>query len=175
MQKPCFLVGFMGSGKTYLGQRLAALLALPFVDLDACIEAQERQTIASIFSSLGEPAFRQLEQQCLFNIPTDIPQVVATGGGTPCFHENMAWMNQVGVTIYLQTPVPVLAARLRLDAHTRPLLQGIGEQELEGHIAQILSRRAPYYEQAQIIAPFNDREILFLQQLVSSIRQLEQA
>jgi len=156
MDKTCFLIGFMGSGKTYQGVRLAKHLNIPFVDLDARIEAGERQAIQAIFEHQGEAEFRRLEQRYLHELASEGPTVVATGGGTPCFFDNMDWMNAHGITVFLQTSVPVLAARLRPDPTVRPLLAGVPENQLENHIARLLEHRLPFYSKAKVVVENSD-------------------
>lgn len=151
MDKTCFLIGFMGSGKTYQGIRLAKCLGVPFVDLDEHIEINERRTIAMIFEQQGEAAFRRIERRYLHELEHYAPCVVATGGGTPCFFDNMDWMNAHGTTIFLKTPMAVLVARLRADPGARPLLAGVPEDQLVNHIAHLLEQRAPYYSMAKVV------------------------
>lgn len=140
----------MGAGKTYWGMRLAAWCSVPFVDLDVAIESGEGATVGALFGQHSEAGFRELERRYLQQmVVSPSPFVVATGGGTPCFFDNMAWMNQHGVTIYLKTPVDILAARLRLDKTVRPLLQGVADGELEQYIEQLIRQREPFYTRAQ--------------------------
>lgn len=169
MRATCFLIGFMGSGKTYWGERLSKRLGVPFVDLDAIIEAAAGQSIAAIFAQADEAHFRRLEKKHLREQADSPPCVMAVGGGTPCFFDNMAWMNAHGITMYLQVPAPILVARLRLGQATRPLLQGIGEHELEAHITRLLEQRDPVYRQAQVVLPFEDDESVFLERLVGEV------
>lgn len=165
MEKTCFLLGFMGSGKTYWGRRLSKRLQVPFVDLDEVIETGEGQDIASIFAHAGEAAFRRLEQGYLRALALQPPKVVAVGGGTPCFFDNMAWMRTHGITIYLEASVPVLAARLRTDGATRPLLQAVPKGDLEAHIARLLEQRASVYRLAHAVVPVEADEAGFLGKL----------
>lgn len=169
MNETCFLLGFMGSGKTYWGRRVSERLKMPFVDLDEVIEAGAQQSISAIFSQVGEDGFRQLEQNALRQLALDPPKVVATGGGTPCFFDNMAWMNTHGITVFLQVPVPVLAARLHAEQTIRPLLQGIPVGDLETHIARLLAQRAPMYQQARIVAAYAEDNDSFLEALLQQI------
>ena len=103
----------MGSGKSYLGQRLANILNWDFVDMDAYLEAQEGKTISQIFEESGEPFFRALEKKYLHSTLNFDKTIVATGGGAPCFFDNIQWMKQHGQTIYLKTPTTVLVNRLK--------------------------------------------------------------
>jgi len=167
MDKTCFLIGFMGSGKTYQGMRLANRLGVPFVDLDACIEVGEGRTIPAIFEQQHEAAFRRIEQRYLHELEHEAPCVVATGGGTPCFFDNMDWMNAYGITVFLKTPVPVLAARIRTDPVVRPLLAGIPEDHLEQHIARLLEQRMPFYSRAKVIVENSD--VLTSEELIAQI------
>lgn len=167
MDKTCFLIGFMGSGKTYQGTRLAKRLGVPFVDLDERIEAGEARTIPMIFEQQGEAAFRRIEQLYLHELEHEAPGVVATGGGTPCFFDNMDWMNAHGTTVFLKTPVPVLAARLRTDPAVRPLLAGVPEDQLENHIARLLEQRAPFYNMAKVVV--ENPDLVLVEELVRLI------
>ena len=107
-----YLVGFMGSGKSSLGQRVAANLEVPFFDTDSVIEAQAGMTIPEIFETFGELYFRQVESDILRQTTFYTKSLNATGGGLPCFEDNMAWMNVHGVTIYLQWPDHILREHL---------------------------------------------------------------
>ncbi len=138
----------MGCGKTYWGKRLAERLKVPFLDMDTYIEVQEGRTVADIFSAEGEMAFRALERDYLRNLPID-QGVIATGGGLPCFFDNMAWMNEHGRTIFLDTPVDLLARRLAPGRAHRPLIRDLSEAELPAFIEARLNARLPFYTQAQ--------------------------
>ena len=145
------ILGMPGSGKTTLGRALAAHFALPFVDLDAEIVAHAGQSIPSIFQQHGEAHFRQLEAEVLRLVATRPgPLVLATGGGTPCFHDNLAVLDATGITLWLDVPVPVLAARLAATAETasRPLLATTGPTEK--WLRETLEVRYQFYSQAQL-------------------------
>ncbi|WP_157975918.1 shikimate kinase [Lewinella sp. IMCC34191] len=141
-----FLTGFMGSGKSFVGRRLASLRGLPFIDLDDYLEQRTGITIAEIFEKHGEAHFRQLETDLLQKFDRLPMFVMATGGGTPCFHANMDWMNQHGVTVFLDPDEEIIERRLRSERAKRPLLHG--DAELAGLIKSKLDERRPCYEKA---------------------------
>ncbi len=146
-----YLIGFMGSGKSYLGKQLAEQLQWKFIDLDAYLESKESKTISQIFEEGGEALFRQLEKDYLTATGDFEKTVIATGGGCPCFYDNMEWMDVIGQTIYLKTPVSILVKRLQSETEHRPLLAGKSNKELSDFIEQKLKERKAYYEQAQVI------------------------
>lgn len=141
----------MGSGKSSIGRLLAPSLGLPFIDLDQYIEQQQGLSVPALFESLGEAAFRDLERAALRTVAQGAPAVVATGGGAPCYFDNMSIMKAAGKTLYLKTSPEALALRLRPELGTRPLLNGQDAQSLPGFIAGLLAKRAPFYEQADIV------------------------
>ncbi len=144
-----FLVGYMGCGKSTIGKGLAKLTNSEFVDLDTYIENHYHATISSLFNKYGESNFRLLEQSMLLevsNLQGDI--VVATGGGTPCFFDNMELMNSVGVTIYIDAPAKMLAHRLEGAKKKRPIIEGLSSDELLHFIQGALDYRLTYYQKA---------------------------
>ncbi len=146
-----------GSGKTTLGHALAARFNLPFLDLDAEIVARASQVISAIFLEHGEAHFRQLEADTLREIVARPgPLVLATGGGTPCFHHNLTVLNDNGITLWLDVPVSLLTARLATAAETksRPLLATSGPTEKWLH--ETLSTRKQFYEQARLRCAADD-------------------
>ncbi|HEY2583028.1 MAG TPA: shikimate kinase [Mucilaginibacter sp.] len=147
-----FLVGFMGCGKTTLGRKLASRLGYEFMDLDHILEAQVGMSIAEYFSSFGEDSFRELESDVLKQIKYPEHAVISTGGGLPCFFDNIQWMNAHGKTIYINLPPKALAARLENEKHKRPVLQGANGKELVAFIEGKLLERDKFYKQAMIIA-----------------------
>jgi shikimate kinase len=148
-----FLTGMMGAGKTTLGRQLSDYLLYPFVDLDVYIESWEGKQVRNIFSEQGETYFRQVEAKALRDLPNRYAQaVVATGGGAPCFHDNMAFMKTAGFTVYLDVPVGELVRRLQAsDLQERPLLAGKSQDELTDYLEAILHRRKAIYQQAHLI------------------------
>jgi shikimate kinase len=145
-----FLVGFMGSGKSFLGKELAQRLGFGFVDLDQAIETKTGLTISAIFECFGEAAFRQMESEHLRALTEQTKIVVSTGGGTPCFHKNMDWMNENGITIYFLAPARLLAERLLPEKSHRPLLANVETSELEAFIGQKMAERTAFYEQSHL-------------------------
>lgn len=141
----------MGSGKTSLGKKLAAKLGLPFIDLDHRIETAEKAPISAIFAEQGEDAFRMIERQMLHTLEELPPHVVALGGGTPCFFDNMEFCKEHGITVYLRLPVGMLASRLHPGAKDRPLLAGKTTEEIQAFLEEQLQTRKEYYEQAHVI------------------------
>jgi len=146
-----FLTGFMGCGKTTLGKKLASKLGWPFIDLDHVLESQAGMTIAEYFSSFGEEAFRQLEADVLKKTDYPANAVVSTGGGLPCFFDNMQWMNTHGKTVYIKLTPKALASRLEHIKADRPLLRDKHGVELVAFIESKLTERDPFYTQARYI------------------------
>lgn len=150
MSKPIFIVGFMGSGKTTWGKKIAAALGIPFVDLDHEIVDHIGMSIPAYFEKHGEEAFRKLESEFLKKQAGRIG-IISTGGGTPCYYDNMSWISENGVSLYLyHTPKSLWSRLSQSDVSKRPVLKGLYGDELLSFIDQKLEERAPYYEQAHI-------------------------
>lgn len=148
--KRIFLTGFMGAGKTTLGRAFARAKGLEFIDLDWYIEERHHRTVSELFDKLGEEGFRRVESNLLREVAEFENVVVATGGGTPCFLDNMEVMNRAGVTVFLDVPVDVLFRRLKVARSSRPLLAQKNDAELEVFIREALERRMPYYGQSML-------------------------
>ncbi len=147
-KKHIYLLGFMGSGKSYWGKKLAETLDLPFIDLDDYIESKNKTSISKIFETRGAAKFRHLEQAALIETARLAPSVISLGGGTPCFFDNMEIINKNGYSFYLKTPIPTLVQRLVPETTHRPLLAHFSKKELNDYIANKLEERNPYYELA---------------------------
>ncbi len=150
MQRTIYLIGFMGSGKSHVGKKLAKALYCPFVDLDAFIESSSGMQIREIFAEHGEAYFRLLERRTLQDMAFGPKRIVATGGGAPCFFNNMKWINQHGLAIYLDATSGVLAERLWRGRVKRPLLAGLQKEDLFPFIERKIAERRTYYNQAPI-------------------------
>ncbi len=162
MKKHLFLIGFMGCGKTHWGKRLAAVLRAPFVDLDEWIEQGEKTSIAELFEREGESGFRQKERTYLRHLADHPPSVVATGGGTPCFGDNLASMQRQGLTVWIDVPFDILLQRLQGTAALRPLLKGADADVLW----RLWTERRPYYQRADHTIRFEpEEEARFWEQL----------
>lgn len=161
-----FLIGFMGSGKSTIGRSLASLLHYEHIDLDRLIESTVGATIGSIFEHQGEVKFREYEAQCLQRCGQMDNVVVSTGGGAPCFGDNMAFMCGCGLTIYLQHEVPQLAARLAVSKTDRPLLRGKDREQIEDYIRSVLPSRELYYNRASLIVANPTRDARRLYELI---------
>ncbi len=143
------LLGYMGSGKSTIGRLLAQKLEVPFVDLDAYIEEQEQATIKEIFASKGEIFFRKKEHQYLQEVLQQEHFVLALGGGTPCYSQNMEMVLQhTSEVFYLKMSIPALSARLRNEKADRPLIKHLTHEELPEFIGKHLFERSPFYTQA---------------------------
>lgn len=146
-----YLIGFMGSGKTTWGKQLGELMNLKFVDLDEIIEQRTNMDINGIFEVKGESFFRKIEAVCLRELAMEDDMIIACGGGTPCYHDNISAMNHSGITIWLNTPKNVIASRLLEEAEHRPLVRNLNPDQLNEFIEDKLEERMQYYGQAKII------------------------
>jgi shikimate kinase len=151
-----FLVGYMGSGKTTYGKLIAKEQNLSFVDLDDYIEKKYLKTVTTLFDEFGESEFRKMEREALHEVAQFDNCLIATGGGTPCFFDNMEYMNGMGDTIYLRTSVRELRDRLKMSRTKRPLLSQKTDNELETNIAQMLEKRENCYMKAKFILDTDD-------------------
>jgi len=146
-----FLIGFMGSGKTTIGRRLVERIGFDFVDTDCFIEMQQGLTVSEIFTRRGEAVFREMERNILSEIQKLEFAVISTGGGMPCYKDNIDVMLASGKVVYLKTSPQTLTRRL-LRSHTeRPLIKGKTEKELQQYIVEKLSEREPFYHRAHIV------------------------
>ena len=137
-----FIVGYMASGKSTFGKELAKDKGLPFLDLDECVESREGRSISEIFAKEGEEYFRKREREILHEICNEADEfVLATGGGTPCFFDNMDYMNQAGTTVFLNTSPLVIVDRLKRQRADRPLLAMYSDDELEFFVREHLESR----------------------------------
>lgn len=148
--KPIFLIGYMGCGKSTLGRALGRMTSLEFIDLDNYIEARFHKSIRDIFAAEGEARFRDLERRMLDEVSQFENVVIACGGGTPCFGDNMELINSRGTSVFLDTSFPKLLSRLKRGRHKRPLIAGKTDEELEQFIADALATRLPYYSKARM-------------------------
>lgn len=148
-----FLNGFMGSGKSHWGRIWAAEYKLGFIDLDEVIEIEEGKSVVDIFESKGEDYFRDVEARKLREIGELKNIIVACGGGTPCHHNNMQWMNEHGISAYISATPDEILRRLIKGQAKRPLIKKLNQAELLFFIQQKLKEREPFYMQANIILP----------------------
>lgn len=144
-----FLTGYMGAGKTTLGKAFSRAMGIQFIDLDWYIEARFHRTINELFAERGEAAFRELERNMLHEVSEFEDVLISTGGGTPCFFDNMDYMNAQGKTVFLDVHPNVLFRRLRMSRDQRPILRGKTDEELLAFINEALQKRLPFYEKAR--------------------------
>lgn len=142
------LIGYMGAGKTTFGKALAQQMDMTFCDLDWYIEEQNRTTISQIFKNEGETAFREKEREALHKVMQQDNLILAVGGGTPCFYDNIDFMNQHAHTIYLSATPETLKAHIRMGGSKRPLVDGKTDEELTEFITTSLKKRESYYQKA---------------------------
>lgn len=144
-----FLIGIMGSGKTHWAQRLADQLNMDWIDLDQQIEKVTDMPVRDIFATEGEEYFRLKERDTLRQFAGIENLIISTGGGTPCFHNNMEWMNENGITIWLNVDSATLAERLKRKKYKRPLISQLEDDEIQAFIQTKIREREPFYAQAK--------------------------
>lgn len=142
------IIGYMGSGKTTLGRALSRTMQLPFYDLDWYIETRMHRTVSQIFEERGEEGFRLVERNMLHEVAEFEDVIISCGGGTPCFFDNMDYLNAQGDTVYLKASPSVLCAHLKMARTERPLLKGKNDGQLKEFIEEQLQKREPFYSQA---------------------------
>lgn len=157
-----FIVGIMGSGKSYFGKLLAQELNYTFFDLDHLVEKVEAKKIETIFGENGEAYFRKIESDTLIKFAEENNFVLATGGGTACFYNNIHWMNKEGLTIWLNEPVEIILNRLFNAVTNRPLLKKLNNKEVEEKIIKLLEDRTPYYSKAKIHFTYSENNFTIL-------------
>ncbi len=162
-----FLIGFMGSGKTHWGRLLSQKLGFPFFDLDEQVTEHAGKSIVEIFNTEGEENFR-LQEKDVLHIITESHEsfVMACGGGSPCFFNNIEYMNQAGTTVWINTPLAVLFERLVKEKHKRPLIKELTDEQLKNFISKKFAGRRIYYEQATVTI---DEEPLQAERLIEKI------
>lgn len=143
------IIGYMGAGKTTVGKALSKELAIPFYDLDWYIESRMHKTVAQLFAERGEEGFRKVERNMLHEVAEFEDVVISCGGGTPCFFDNMEYLNQQGETVYLKADPEVLYGHLLMGKTVRPLLVGKSKEELLTFIREQLEKREPFYTKAK--------------------------
>jgi shikimate kinase len=145
-----YLIGMMGVGKSTIGKKMASLLGYLFIDIDKEIERREHKTISELFETHGEEYFRKRETEILRSL-IDNKIIIATGGGTPCFNNNMQYILNNGVSIYLKAKTGLLLQRINRYPNKRPLLKGLNEEQIRIFIEQKVQEREPFYSQANYI------------------------
>jgi shikimate kinase len=149
--KNIYLIGYMGSGKSTLGHEFARRIRCRFIDTDQQLERDHQLSIPEIFKQFGEEQFRKWETDLLILISKEENLVVATGGGLPCFQNNMELLNNSGITIYLKLSNEAIFDRLSRRRETRPLISNYNDEELKQYIQTSLNNREPFYLQAHHI------------------------
>ena len=149
------LIGYMGAGKTTVGKQLADNLGLMFYDLDWYITSRMHRTVAQIFEESGEEGFRKVEHNMLHEVAEFENVVLSCGGGTPCFFDNMDYLNRQGETVYLKATPEVLYAHLKMGKTVRPLLLNKTPEEVKAFVKEQLAQREPYYLKAKHVLDVN--------------------
>ena len=153
--KRIILVGYMGSGKTTVGKALSKETGMMFYDLDWYIESRMRKSVSQIFAEKGEEGFRKIEYNMLHEVAEFENVIISCGGGTPCFFDNMDYLNEQGSVVYLKATPETLYKHLLMAKVERPLLKGKSSEELITYITEHLKERAPFYEKAHYTLDVN--------------------
>lgn len=169
--KRIFLIGYMGSGKTTLGKAYARAMQLQFIDLDWYIEERFHKTVQELFEERKEDGFREIERNMLHEVAEFEEVIIACGGGTPCFFDNMEYMNGKGETVFLDASPEVLFRRLKIAKSKRPLLMDKSDEELMDVIQNALRIRVPFYSQAKYV--FNAESLEDREQISCSVQRLK--
>lgn len=151
-----FLVGFMGCGKSTVGRKLAEAKGYNFVDLDAEVARMAGMSVQEIFATQGEEAFRQMERQAIEQLSPGDRTVVATGGGAPCYGDNMQLLKAKGTTVYLKMSAEALTERLKHVRVPRPKVAGMDAEQLGDYVTRLLAEREPIYMQSRVIVDCNN-------------------
>lgn len=146
-----YLIGYMASGKSWLGKELASATVLDFLDLDELFESRYKVSILDFFEKYGEPLFRKLERELLHETMDSDNLVISTGGGAPCYFDNMDIILKSGTSLYLRMEIPELIGRIKGIKKKRPLLKNVSSARLEGYIRDQLVEREPYYLRANYV------------------------
>lgn len=162
-----FLIGFMGSGKTYWGKIWADELKYEFADLDDVIEKKECRSVDTIFNESGEDYFREKESEALQAVSSLDNIIIACGGGTPCFNDNLQWMQANGATVYLQASPEQLAQRLISEKSKRPLIKNIDDNDLFLFIEKKLHERESFYLQSEFIVSINKANAAIIKEIIN--------
>ena len=149
------LIGYMGAGKTTVGRMLAKDMGLMFYDLDWYITSRMRRTVAQIFEESGEEGFRRIERNMLHEVAEFENVVISCGGGTPCFFDNMDYLNSVSETFYLKASPETLCRHIAMSRGDRPLLKDKSPEEIRAFVEQQLQAREPFYEKAKHVVDIN--------------------
>ena len=149
------IIGYMGAGKTTVGKALSKELKIPFYDLDWYIESRMRKTVPQIFAERGEEGFRKIEHNMLHEVAEFENVIISCGGGTPCFYDNMDYLNAQGDTVYLKASPEVLYGHLKIGKTERPLLKNKTPEEMQEYIREQLDKREQYYLQAKHVLDVN--------------------
>ncbi len=145
-----FIIGFMGTGKSHWGKQWAEVNNMQFFDLDTLIETEEQASVVDIFEKAGEDYFRVKEASMLRDLIKNDNCIISCGGGAPCFYENMQYMNENGITVYLAATPAYILQNVLLEKEKRPVIKNINEAELLFFIEQKLKERFPFYTQANL-------------------------
>ncbi len=164
-----YLIGMPGSGKTFLGRKLAQALKLQFIDLDEWIEKKEQQMIRQIVQEKGETYFREREQELLHQTELKNNFVISCGGGTPVFYNNMEWMKKHGIVIWLNTPLSIISERILKNITRRPLFMGLSKDELNIKIEELLKKRNPIYKKSHISIEINTKNKSSLSSVIQDV------
>jgi len=159
LQKPIFLIGMPAVGKSTLGEQIAQKYALQFIDMDKYIEKTQGQSIPEIFSERGEAFFRKIEAESLKQLTKTQNTVIATGGGTPCFYDNISLMLEWGEVIFLDFPLAQISNRISQNPQSRPMFVGKTSEEIASKVQELYTHRSPYYQKAHYTA--KNEEVLW--------------
>ena len=149
--KRIIIIGYMGVGKTTMGHALSKRTGMPFYDLDWYIETRMHSSVSELFEKRGEDEFRKIERTMLHEVAEFENVIISCGGGTPCFFDNMQYMNKQGSTLYLKASPNILYEHIKMTRIPRPLLKNKTEDEIKAFINEQLAIREPYYMQAKTI------------------------
>ena len=167
--KLIFLIGMPAAGKTFWGNKIAQHYKLEFTDLDIFISQKEAASLSALFAKYGENGFREREHKYLNQIinNTKVHTIIACGGGTPCFNDNMSLMKKTGIVIYLQAEVSYLLKNLKDSEEVRPLLNNRGD--MSAYLTDLLKKRKGIYEQANYILPTQDISLTTFDKIISHV------
>ena len=162
-----YLIGYMGCGKSRLGRLLSEHMGVQFIDMDDYIEERNCKTVPQIFADHGEDGFRERERKALEELAEFTDVIIATGGGAPCFFDNIDLMNKTGKTVFLNIDPAILADRLMNSKTERPLIKGKSREELVAFIDETLKKRKQFYSQAQVEITEPDLSLERIQEMIS--------